>query len=53
MRLVYLAVHNILKYRGHFLFEGQDMKAISSFDIIYQDVRQCVEEEMEMDFSCE
>ena len=28
------------------------MKAISSFDIIYQDVRQCVEEEMEMDFSC-
>lgn len=52
VRLVYLAVHNILKYRGHFLFEGQDMKAISSFDIIYQDVRQCVEEEMEMDFSC-
>lgn len=52
VRLVYLAVHNILKYRGHFLFEGQNMEAISSFEVIFQDVRQCLEEELEVDFAC-
>lgn len=32
-RLVYLAIHHILKYRGHFLFEG-DLKNENSFDTL-------------------
>lgn len=33
VRLVYLALHHIIKYRGHFLFEGS-MEGDSSFDEI-------------------
>ncbi|MCI9518834.1 MAG: type II CRISPR RNA-guided endonuclease Cas9 [Clostridia bacterium] len=28
LRLYYLAIHHIVKYRGHFLFEGQEMSEI-------------------------
>ncbi len=31
-RLIYLACHHILKYRGHFLFEGQNFN-INDFDL--------------------
>ncbi|MEG1877635.1 MAG: type II CRISPR RNA-guided endonuclease Cas9, partial [Lachnospiraceae bacterium] len=37
VRLVYLAIHNILKHRGHFLFEGQNMKNVTSFSHVYYD----------------
>ncbi len=30
-RLYYLALHHIIKYRGHFLFEGQDLSSIRNF----------------------
>ncbi|MDO5708054.1 MAG: type II CRISPR RNA-guided endonuclease Cas9 [Andreesenia angusta] len=30
IRLIYLAIHNIIKKRGNFLFEGQDLKSIKS-----------------------
>ena len=33
VRLVYLAIHHILKYRGHFLFEG-DLKSENSLEEI-------------------
>lgn len=35
-RLVYLALHHILKYRGHFLFEG-DLKNENNFDALIHD----------------
>lgn len=37
VRLVYLALHHILKYRGHFLFEGS-MEGEGSFDSILTDL---------------
>lgn len=35
IRLLYLAIHHILKYRGHFLFEGQDFSMEDSFERIF------------------
>lgn len=36
IRLIYLAIHNILKKRGHFLFEGADIQSIQKLDLVYQ-----------------
>lgn len=38
IRLVYLALHHIIKHRGHFLFEGQDFKNASDFNSIFSEV---------------
>ena len=38
VRLVYLALHHIIKHRGHFLFEGQDFSTATSFDVIFEDL---------------
>lgn len=38
VRLVYLAVHHILKHRGHFLYEGQDFAAVTSFENVFNDL---------------
>ena len=37
VRLVYLAIHHILKYRGHFLYDGFSVndEGIPSFDILF------------------
>lgn len=35
VRLVYLAIHNIVKHRGHFLFEG-DLKNATDFESIFR-----------------
>lgn len=35
IRLVYLALHNILKYRGHFLFSGLGSGKLPDFDDIF------------------
>lgn len=32
IRLIYLALHSIFKSRGHFLFEGQNLKEIKNFE---------------------
>ncbi|MGD9901061.1 MAG: type II CRISPR RNA-guided endonuclease Cas9 [Spirochaetales bacterium] len=33
IRLIYLAIHNIIKYRGHFLYEGQTIKSVDDFNL--------------------
>lgn len=38
VRLVYLALHHIIKHRGHFLFEGQDFKRVTSFNHVFHEV---------------
>lgn len=35
VRLVYLAIHHIIKHRGHFLFEGQDIKSVAEFRPVF------------------
>lgn len=39
-RLLYLGIEHIMKTRGHFLFYGDDMSSISSFDKVYQSVEE-------------
>ena len=38
IRLVYLALHSIFKSRGHFLFEGQNLKDIKNFETLYNNL---------------
>lgn len=51
IRLVYLALHHILKHRGHFLFEGQNIESIQDFNLAFQQFSKVMREEMDMDFS--
>jgi CRISPR-associated endonuclease Csn1 len=52
IRLLYLAIHNILKHRGHFLFEGQSMNSVTDFSSIYYNLKQIINDELEIDFNC-
>lgn len=36
VRLVFLALHHIIKHRGHFLIEGNDLQAAKDFRTVYQ-----------------
>lgn len=44
IRLVFIALHHILKYRGHFIFEGQSFEDIKSFDSIFTELSSWVYE---------
>ncbi|MFA6866984.1 MAG: type II CRISPR RNA-guided endonuclease Cas9 [Clostridia bacterium] len=39
IRLVYLAVHNIIKYRGNFLYEGQNFEQGIKINITLQEIQ--------------
>lgn len=51
IRLVYLAIHHILKNRGHFLFQGTIENA-TSFDVAYETFKECLKQELEIDLEC-
>lgn len=51
VRLVFLALHNIFKHRGHFLYDGSNIESISSFENIYMDFISYLNENYEIDFS--
>lgn len=54
VRLVYLAIHHIIKHRGHFLFEGRDMQSIENFKDAFDGLRAALENnEWEIFFSDE
>ena len=44
IRLVYLALHHIIKHRGHFLFEGKKMSEVNDFSTAMQTLVDCAEE---------
>lgn len=43
-RLVYLAIHHILKHRGHFLFAGKQLGEIKRFEPAYEGMVKAMEE---------
>ncbi len=52
VRLVFLALHHIIKYRGHFLFEDLNIKEISNFRNVYEALTQyCIDNYSELDFT--
>ena len=53
IRLVYLAIHHILKNRGHFLFAGQDLKSATSFEETINELSTYLNDEFEIKLDCE
>lgn len=54
IRLVYLALHHIIKHRGHFLFDnmGSDFESESSFDNLFGNLVDYLKEEYDIEFVC-
>lgn len=50
IRLVYLAIHHIIKHRGHFLYEGQEFSTANDFNFLYNDLINTLND-YEYDFS--
>lgn len=44
IRLVYLALHHIIKHRGHFLFEGKKISEVGDFTSAVRVLEDCAEE---------
>lgn len=51
IRLLFIALHHILKYRGHFIFEGQSFEDIKSFDSIFTEIQAWILENLESDIN--
>lgn len=49
IRLIYLAIHNILKNRGHFLFEGKSMQNISSLEEALTSLVETLKDELDIE----
>ncbi len=52
VRLVFLALHHIIKYRGHFLFEDLSVKELDNFELVYNGVIQyCLDNYEDIDLT--
>lgn len=45
IRLIYLAIHHIIKHRGHFLFEGRKIDVVPSFETVFEELIEYMREE--------
>ncbi len=52
VRLVYLALHHLMKHRGHFLFQGS-IENITSFQTTFQNFRDCLMDELDLELECD
>ncbi len=51
IRLLYLAIAHIIKNRGHFLFDGEDMNSAIDFETAFSTFNTVLENEFEFSFS--
>lgn len=51
VRLVYIALHHLIKHRGHFLFQGSMAQAIS-FEEVFKKFKDTVLNELELKITC-
>ena len=51
VRLLYLAIHHIVKHRGHFLFPGSVENA-TSFHTAFDNLKTCLRDEFELNLEC-
>jgi len=49
-RLVYLAIHHLLKYRGHFLIDGS-LNSAKSFSTVFEQMMRSVQDGLKIDFT--
>ncbi|MBJ2357083.1 type II CRISPR RNA-guided endonuclease Cas9 [Sphaerochaeta sp. S2] len=47
IRILYLAIHSILKHRGHFLFPGESLESVSSFNLLFDALLKNVEDSLQ------
>ena len=52
VRLVYLALHHLMKHRGHFLFRGS-IENVTSFQTTFQNFRDCLMDELDLELECD
>ncbi len=52
IRLVYLALHHIIKNRGHFLFDGLDATEIDDFGAVYTDLAAYLDDNYDIHLNC-
>ncbi len=51
IRLVYIALHHLIKHRGHFLFAGTVENA-TSFSTAYESLKNCLSDELNIELEC-
>lgn len=51
IRLVYIALHHLIKHRGHFLFQGS-MAQATSFEEVFKTFKEVVLRELEVNINC-
>ncbi len=51
VRLVYIALHHIMKHRGHFLFAGSVENA-TSFASAFENFKNCLADELDVEINC-
>lgn len=52
VRLVFMALHHMIKYRGHFLFEELRAEDVDDFEVIFESLAQyCIDNYEEIDFT--
>ena len=52
IRLVYLAIHHMMKNRGHFLFNGS-IDNVTSFSNTFSKFQDCLVDELNIEFECD
>lgn len=54
IRLVYLALHHIIKHRGHFLFDniGENIDSYNSFETLFQNLKDYLVDEYSIEIEC-
>ncbi len=52
LRLVYLAIHHMMKHRGHFLFNGS-INNVTSFHMTFQTFVDCLADEFGVELECD
>lgn len=50
IRFVYLALHHILLHRGHFLFPDMEIKNVTNFSNIFNELKEYLYDEMNIEF---
>ena len=53
VRLVYLALHHLIKHRGHFLFDSLNASDSHSFDVIFKELQAFLDEEYGIQINCD
>ncbi|HJA11499.1 MAG TPA: type II CRISPR RNA-guided endonuclease Cas9, partial [Candidatus Mediterraneibacter merdipullorum] len=51
IRFVYVALHHLIKHRGHFLFAGSVENAVS-FSVVFEKLKTCLSDELDIEIEC-